>query len=100
LQGSEALPVKAVGDSSERTRFSGSMGPFEIQPTGDDKAYAIELLGGLWRLEGDIAIPVKIRPKFSGALRDSLPLGDLAGAFVQHERNRRKRQTPGEYATE
>ena len=92
LRGSEAVPVRVVGDSTVRARFEGASMLLKFQPTGAGSAYAYGVLGGLWRLEGDSIVPVTLRSAFSPTNAQSAAIGDLPGALVQRERNKNEKQ--------
>ena len=67
LSGTKAIRVRAVGDSATRARFD-SAALFEIQPTVDGGAYAYDATAGVWKIQGDSAVPVVELPN---ALRTS-----------------------------
>lgn len=91
VQKTVATRVRAVGDSMTQERFATSA-LLEVQPTTDGGAYAFSVTSGLWRLDGDSAIPVTLS-RGRAVVADAPAARDNALGWTLYAREHRKGRT-------
>jgi hypothetical protein len=90
LRKSTATPVRAVGDSATRARFTSGL-IMGIQPTTDGGAYAYSFRG-IWRLEADSAVEVSVGQARVAVTATTDSAGNTLGwALYARELNKRRK---------
>jgi len=88
LNGSTAMPVRVIGDSATKARFSTDVLP-RIQPTSDGGAYAFSVTGGVWRLDGDsVRLVVLSKPRGATSTAQEVGVDSLGFALSGHDHMR------------
>jgi hypothetical protein len=88
LSRASAIRVRPLGDSATRADFTSAVG-FEVQPTVDGGAYAVELAGSIWRLEADSAMLVKEASTRSTDTTTAIRTADASGWLLYTMERRR-----------
>jgi len=88
LSRASAVRVRPLGDSAARADFASAVG-FEVQPTVDGGAYAVELAGRIWRLEADSAMLVMEASTLPTDTTTGIRIADAAGWLLYTMERRR-----------
>lgn len=99
LAGTSAVRVRPLGDSASRAEFASAIS-LDVQPTVDGGAYAWNLIGGIWRLEADSALPVKEGASLPADTTLARGAGDSLGWLLYAKERRARAEESEEYDAE